>query len=131
MTNSSSKKLKTGDVEVDVAAPSHGVPHEVEVEAPSQDVSREKEATIEDVEVPSNIASKAQQTASSLKKVGTKKKLLGRKGVHTSQSPIPIEEGDPDAEHKLCIKYASDEDSASDCRTSILIRFCTVCHKYF
>ncbi|GJU30425.1 putative reverse transcriptase domain-containing protein [Tanacetum coccineum] len=37
MTNASSKKLKTGDVE----APSHGVPQEVEVEAPSQDVSRE------------------------------------------------------------------------------------------
>ncbi|GJW64502.1 hypothetical protein Tco_0116386 [Tanacetum coccineum] len=123
----------------DVEAPSHGVPQEVEVEAPSQDVSREKvdapshsqnipeaqvevpsqEATVEDVEVPSNIASKAQQTASSLKKVGTKKKLLGRKGVHTSQSTIPIEEGDPDAEHKLCIKYASDEDSASDCDTPV------------
>ncbi|GJY92450.1 hypothetical protein Tco_0508232 [Tanacetum coccineum] len=121
MTNASSKKLKTGDVEVDVEAPSHGVPQEVEVEAPSQDVSREKvdapshsqnipeaqvevpsqEATVEDVEVPSNIASKAQQTASSLKKVGTKKKLLGRKGVHTSQSTIPIEEGDPGDELKL------------------------------
>ncbi|GJS54256.1 hypothetical protein Tco_0627618 [Tanacetum coccineum] len=47
------------------------------------------------------------------------KKLLGKKGVHTSQSTIPIEEGDPDAEHKLCIKYASDEDSASDCDTHV------------
>ncbi|GJW73179.1 retrovirus-related pol polyprotein from transposon TNT 1-94 [Tanacetum coccineum] len=28
-------------------------------------------------------------------------------------------EGDPDAEHKLCIKYASDEDSASDCDTPV------------
>ncbi|GKB69363.1 hypothetical protein Tco_0930775 [Tanacetum coccineum] len=144
MTTAFSKKLKTGDVEVDVEAPSHGVPQEVEVEAPSQDVSREKvdapshsqnipeaqvevpsqEATVEDVEVPSNIASKAQQTASSLKKVGTKKKLLGRKGVHTSQSTIPIEEGDPDAEHKLCIKYASDEDSASDCDTPVHLYGC-------
>ncbi|GJR80140.1 hypothetical protein Tco_0150925 [Tanacetum coccineum] len=106
MTNASLKKLKTGDVEVD------NIP-EAQVEVPSQ------EATVEDVEVPSNIASKAQQTASSLKKVGTKKKLLGRKGVHTSQSTIPIEEGDPDAEHKLCIKYASDEDSASDCDTPV------------
>ncbi|GJU82506.1 hypothetical protein Tco_1284871 [Tanacetum coccineum] len=42
MTTAFSKKLKTGDVEVDVEAPSHGVPQEVEVEAPSQDVSREK-----------------------------------------------------------------------------------------
>ncbi|GKG28435.1 hypothetical protein Tco_0406762, partial [Tanacetum coccineum] len=77
MTNASSKKLKTGDVEVDVAALSHGVPQE--------------EATVEDVEVPYNIASKSQQTASSLKKVGTKKKRLGRKGVHTSHSTIPID----------------------------------------
>ncbi|GJW46502.1 hypothetical protein Tco_0078148 [Tanacetum coccineum] len=100
MSTTSSKKHKTGDVEVDVEAPSHGVSQEVEVEAPSQDVSREKvdapshsqtipevqaevpsqEATVEDVEVPSNIASKAHPTASSLKKIGTKKKRLGRKG---------------------------------------------------
>ncbi|GKF96283.1 hypothetical protein Tco_0289018, partial [Tanacetum coccineum] len=90
----SSKKLKTGDVEVDVEAPSHGVLHEVEVEAPSKNVSPEK-------------------------KVGTKKKRLGRKGVHTSQSTIPIEEGDPEAEHKLCIKYASNADSASDDDTPV------------
>ncbi|GKD10600.1 hypothetical protein Tco_1190285, partial [Tanacetum coccineum] len=151
MTTTFSKKLKTGDVEVDVEVPSYSVPQEVEVEALSQDVSREKveapsqdvsrekvdalshsqnipeaqvevpsqEATVEDVEVPSKIASKAQQTASSLKKVGTKKKLLGRKGVHTSQSTISIEDRDPDSKHKLCIKYASDEDSASDCDTPV------------
>ncbi|GJW57984.1 hypothetical protein Tco_0104715 [Tanacetum coccineum] len=97
MTRASSKKLKTDDVAVDVEASSHSVAHEVEVE-----------------DVP-----KAQQTAPSLKKVGTKKKLLGRKGVHTSQSTIPTEEGDPDAKHKLCIKYASNEDSASDCDTPV------------
>ncbi|GJT52268.1 hypothetical protein Tco_0978425 [Tanacetum coccineum] len=137
ITNASLKKLKTSDVKVDVEAPSHGVLQEVEVEAPSKNVSREKvdapshsqnilevevssqEATVEDVEVPSNIASKAHHTASSLKMVGTKKKRLGRKGVHTSQSTIPIEEGDPDAEHKMCIKYASDEDFASDCDTPV------------
>ncbi|GKE61971.1 hypothetical protein Tco_1512338, partial [Tanacetum coccineum] len=146
-----SKKLKTGDVAVDVEAPSHSVPQEVEGESLSQDVSREEvdtpshsqpipevqakvpsqETTVEDVEVPPNIASKAHPTVSSLKKIGTKKKRLGRKGVwicqisqeisqkHTSQSTIPIEEGDPDAEHKLCIKYASDEDYASDCDTPV------------
>ncbi|GKF37269.1 hypothetical protein Tco_0114027, partial [Tanacetum coccineum] len=112
MTSASSKKLKTGDVEVDVEAPSHDVPQEVEGEAPSQDVSREEEPTAKDVPT-------AQQTNSSLKKVSTKKKILGRKGVRTSQSTIPIEEGDPDAEHKLCIKYASDEDSTSDCDTPV------------
>ncbi|GJT15444.1 hypothetical protein Tco_0874150 [Tanacetum coccineum] len=97
MTTAFSKKLKTGDVEVDVEAPSHGVPQEVEVEAPSQDVSREK------VDAPSH-----SQNYSELKK-----------GVHTSQSTILIKEGDPDAEHKLCIKYASDEDFASDCDTPV------------
>ncbi|GKE29772.1 hypothetical protein Tco_1445156, partial [Tanacetum coccineum] len=58
MTSASSKKLKTGDDEVEV---------------PSQ------KATIANVEVPSNTASIVQPTASSLKKVGTKKKRLGRK----------------------------------------------------
>ncbi|GKE02849.1 hypothetical protein Tco_1390832, partial [Tanacetum coccineum] len=93
-----------------VDAPSHSqtIP-EVQTEVPSQ------EAIVDDVEVPSNLASKAHPTASSLKNIGTKKKPLGRKGIHTSQSTILTEEGDPDAEHKLCIKYASDEDSASDC----------------
>ncbi|GKC62321.1 hypothetical protein Tco_1094919, partial [Tanacetum coccineum] len=113
MTTAFSKKLKTRDIEVDVEAPSHNNIPEAHVKVPSQ------EATVENVEVPSNIASKAQQTASSLKNVGTKKKLLGRKGVHTSQSTIPTEAGDPDAEHKLCIKYASDEDSTSDYGTPV------------
>ncbi|GJU28985.1 hypothetical protein Tco_1172574 [Tanacetum coccineum] len=51
--------------------------------------------------------------------LGARKKQLGRKGVHTSHSTIPIEDGDPEAEHKMCIKYASDEDSASDDDTSV------------
>ncbi|GKF34763.1 hypothetical protein Tco_0107963, partial [Tanacetum coccineum] len=32
---------------------------------------------------------------------------------------IPIEDGDPEAEHKLCIKYASNADSASDDDTPV------------
>ncbi|GJT88472.1 hypothetical protein Tco_1070189 [Tanacetum coccineum] len=48
-----------------------------------------------------------------------RKKQLGRKGVHTSHSTIPVEDGDPEAEHKVCIKYASDEDSSSDDDTSV------------
>ncbi|GJY90538.1 hypothetical protein Tco_0505734 [Tanacetum coccineum] len=82
----------------EVAAPSHSqdIP-DAQVEVPSQ------KATMEDVEVPSNIDSTAQHTASSFKKVGTRKKRLGSKGVHTSRSTIPIEEGDPEAEHKVCI----------------------------
>ncbi|GJW78787.1 hypothetical protein Tco_0140469 [Tanacetum coccineum] len=54
MTSTSSKKLKTGDDEVHIEAPSHGVPQE---EADAH------------VEVPSNINSTAQHTASSLKKL--------------------------------------------------------------
>ncbi|GKD71212.1 hypothetical protein Tco_1325302, partial [Tanacetum coccineum] len=122
MTRASSKKLKTGVDEVNVQAPSHSVPQEEEGATPSQNVSREEVAApshsqdISDaqVAVPSNIASIAQHTASSFTKVGTRKKRLGKKGVHTSRSTIPIKEGDPDAEHKVCIKYASDADSASD-----------------
>ncbi|GJS73342.1 hypothetical protein Tco_0706183 [Tanacetum coccineum] len=101
MSSASSKKLKTGDDEANVEAPSHGVP-------------QEEETTIEDVDASSNLASTAQHTASSLKKVGTKKKRLGRKGVHTSQSTIQISEGDLEAAYKVCIKYASDADSAYD-----------------
>ncbi|GJS16798.1 putative ribonuclease H-like domain-containing protein [Tanacetum coccineum] len=91
----SSKKSKSTE------APKSSVPDDSQqpsVEVPSQ------KATKEDVEVTSNTASTAQHTASSLKKVGTRKKRLGRKGVHTSRSTIPIEDGDPDAEHKMCLK---------------------------
>ncbi|GJT89114.1 hypothetical protein Tco_1070831 [Tanacetum coccineum] len=47
------------------------------------------------------------------------RKRLGRKGVHPSYSTIPIEDGDPEAEQKMCIKYASDVDSASDDDTPV------------
>ncbi|GJT66823.1 putative ribonuclease H-like domain-containing protein [Tanacetum coccineum] len=110
LEQASSKKSKPTE------APQSSVPDESQqpsVEVPSQ------KATIEDVEVPSNTASTAQHTASSLKKVGTRKKRLGRKGVHISHSTIPIEDGDPEAEHKMCIKYASDADSASDDDTPV------------
>ncbi|GJS29553.1 hypothetical protein Tco_0490173 [Tanacetum coccineum] len=116
MASDSSKKLKTGDDAVTAKALSHGGPHKEET---AQDEVPSQKATIEDVDAPSNLASTAHHTASSLKKGGTKKKRLGRKGVHTSQSTIPIEEGDPEAEHKLCIKYASYADSASDDDTHV------------
>ncbi|GJU95531.1 ribonuclease H-like domain-containing protein [Tanacetum coccineum] len=99
MTRASSKKLKTGGDDVNL----EDIP-----DAP--------------VEVPfltHRLLTTLHTCQSTLKKVGTKKKRLGRKGVHTSQSTIPIEEGDPEAEHKLCIKYASDADSASDDDTPI------------
>ncbi|GKD98817.1 hypothetical protein Tco_1382714 [Tanacetum coccineum] len=75
--------------------------------------------TQEDVEVPSTTTSTAQQTAFKTKKVGTRRKQFGRKGVHPSRSSIPIEDGDPDADHKMCIKYVSDTDSDSDDDTPV------------
>ncbi|GKB85012.1 hypothetical protein Tco_0957284 [Tanacetum coccineum] len=122
LEQASSKKSKPTE------APQSSVPDESQqpsVEVPSQKATKEdvevpsQKATTEDVEVPSNTASTAQHTASSLKKDGTRKKRLGQKGVHISHSTIPIEDGDPEAEHKLCIKYASDADSASDDDTPV------------
>ncbi|GJR33392.1 putative ribonuclease H-like domain-containing protein [Tanacetum coccineum] len=103
-----SRKMSSSEVDL-IAADSQ--PPSVEV--PSQKASQE------DVEVPSTTTSTAQQTASSTKKVGTRRKQFGRKGVHPSRSTIPIEDEDPDAEHKMCIKYASDTDSDSDDDTPV------------
>ncbi|GJX40625.1 hypothetical protein Tco_0255615, partial [Tanacetum coccineum] len=110
LEQASSKKSKSTE------APKSDVP--ADSQQPSVEVPSQK-ATIEDVEVPSTTASTAQHTGSSPKKVGTRKKRLGRKGVHPSHSTIPIEDGDPEAEHKMCIKYASDADSASDDDTPV------------
>ncbi|GKE65452.1 hypothetical protein Tco_1519613 [Tanacetum coccineum] len=106
----SSKKSKSTE------APKSDVP--ADSQQPSVEVPSQK-ATIEDVEVPSTTASTAQHTGSSPKKVGTRKKRLGQKGVHPSHSTIPIEDGDPEAKHKMCIKYASNADSASDDDTPV------------
>ncbi|GJZ83556.1 hypothetical protein Tco_0648729, partial [Tanacetum coccineum] len=51
--------------------------------------------------------------------VGTRRKQFGQKGVHPSRSSIPIKDGDPDADHKMCIKYVSDTDLDSDDDTPI------------
>ncbi|GJS95403.1 hypothetical protein Tco_0802371 [Tanacetum coccineum] len=110
LEQASSKKSKSTE------APKFDVP--ADSQQPSVEVLSQK-ATIVDVEVPSITASTAQHTGSSPKKVGTKKKQLGRKGVHPSHSTIPIEDGDPEAEHKMCIKYASDADSAFDDDTPV------------
>ncbi|GJY87005.1 putative ribonuclease H-like domain-containing protein [Tanacetum coccineum] len=110
LEHASSKKSKSTEV------PKPDVP--ADSQPPSVEVSSQK-ASQEDVEVPSTTTSTAQQTASSTKKVGTRRKQFGRKGVHPSRSTIPIEDGDPDAEHKMCIKYASDADSDSDDDTPV------------
>ncbi|GKB85422.1 hypothetical protein Tco_0957694, partial [Tanacetum coccineum] len=53
-------------------------------------------------------------------KVSTRRKAIrSKKAVHTFSSTNSIEDGDPEAEHKMCIKYVSDADSASDDDTPI------------
>ncbi|GJX77156.1 hypothetical protein Tco_0323967 [Tanacetum coccineum] len=110
LEQTSTKKSKSTE------APKSDVP--ADSQQPSVEVPSQK-APIEDVEVPSNTASTTQHTGSSFKKVGTRKKRLGRKGVHPSHTTIPIEDGDPEAKHKMCIKYASDAESVSDDDTPV------------
>ncbi|GJS02136.1 hypothetical protein Tco_0318644 [Tanacetum coccineum] len=81
------------------------------VEVPSQ------KATIEDVKVSSK--HDFSHTHCVLTHDGWYlEERLGRKGLSYSLT-IPIEDGDPEAEHKMCIKYASDADSASDDDTPV------------
>ncbi|GKA64436.1 hypothetical protein Tco_0764042 [Tanacetum coccineum] len=92
MTTAFSKKLKTGDVEVDVEAPSHGVP-----QGDSRTLTALQFFSMRNVEVPLFIASKSStKSASSLRRRSFLTLII-----------------------KLCIKYASDEDSASDCDTPV------------
>ncbi|GJV08262.1 hypothetical protein Tco_1345918 [Tanacetum coccineum] len=100
LEQASSKKSKSTE------APKPDVP--ADSQQPSVEVPSQK-APIEDVEVPSTTAFTAKPTASTPKKVGTRKKRLGQKGVHPSHSTIPIEDGDPKAEHKMCIKIRLDQ----------------------
>ncbi|GJT89837.1 hypothetical protein Tco_1078682 [Tanacetum coccineum] len=100
LEKASTKKSKSTE------APKSDVP--ADSQQPSVEVPSQK-ATIENVKVPSTTAYTAQNIGSSPKKVGTKKKRLGRKGVHPSYSTIPIEDGDPEAEQKMCIKIRLDQ----------------------
>ncbi|GKG04362.1 hypothetical protein Tco_0314749, partial [Tanacetum coccineum] len=114
LAQASSKKSKSTE------APKSFVPDE------SQQSSAEVPPTAtpqpSDFSSPSTVPSDEPRTHSygtRRKSLGAKNKQLGRKGVHTSHSTIPIEDGDPKAEHKMCIKYASDADSASDDDTPV------------
>ncbi|GKA13701.1 putative ribonuclease H-like domain-containing protein [Tanacetum coccineum] len=101
LEQASSKKSKSTE------APKSDVP--ADSQQPSVEVPSQK-ATIEDVEAPSNIASIAQHTGSSPKKVGTRKKRdRSRKGVHAISLYIPLIDEDPEAEPKCRhSKHASD-----------------------
>ncbi|GJS02733.1 hypothetical protein Tco_0319241 [Tanacetum coccineum] len=83
---------------------------------PSIDLEQTSTKKSKSTEAPKSDAPADSQQPS---KVGTRKKQLGRKGIHPSHSTIPIKDGDPEAEQKMCLKYASDADSASDDDTPV------------
>ncbi|GJR65397.1 hypothetical protein Tco_0011462 [Tanacetum coccineum] len=74
---------------------------------PSKDVRTSKESEV------------VEENVESSERTPRKRKFVARKGLHISKSTIPIETGDPDAEHKICLKYASDEGGDSDSDTFV------------
>ncbi|GJW66833.1 putative ribonuclease H-like domain-containing protein [Tanacetum coccineum] len=105
LEQSSSKRLKPDEVEATSASMEDPVD---QVKVPSEDVRASKEFEVAKAKVDSSVGRTAR-----------KRKSIARKGLHISKSTIPIEKGDPDAEHKMCIKYAFDEEEDSDCDTLI------------
>ncbi|GJS08821.1 hypothetical protein Tco_0365617 [Tanacetum coccineum] len=68
---------------------------------------------------PAEESEVVEEKVESSERTPRKRKYVARKGLHISKSTIPIETGDPDAEHKMCLKYASDEEDDSDCDTLV------------
>ncbi|GJY63469.1 hypothetical protein Tco_0464929 [Tanacetum coccineum] len=68
---------------------------------------------------PAEESEVVEEKVESSERTPRKRKSVARKGLHISKSTIPIETGDPDAEHKMCLKYASDEEDDSDCDTLV------------
>ncbi|GJR14392.1 hypothetical protein Tco_0797044 [Tanacetum coccineum] len=100
----SSKRPKPAEVEATSAAMENTG---AQVPIPSEDVRTFKESEV------------VKEKVESSKRTPRKRKSVARKGLHISKSTIPIEKGDPDVEHKMCIKYASDEEDDSDCYTYV------------
>ncbi|GKA73400.1 hypothetical protein Tco_0779702, partial [Tanacetum coccineum] len=98
----SSKRPKPAEVEATSAAMEDTG---AQLPIPSEDVQTSKESRVVEEKVESS------------ERTPRKRKFVARKGLHISRSTIPIETGDPDTEHKLCLKYASDEEDDSDCDT--------------
>ncbi|GJZ33621.1 hypothetical protein Tco_0579057 [Tanacetum coccineum] len=99
MDQGSSKRLKPDEIEAASAPKAKPVE---QVPIPSKDVRTSKDSEL------------AQEKVESSKRTHTKWKSDPRKGLHVSQSTILIEEGDPNVEHKMCLKYASDEEDDYD-----------------
>ncbi|GJZ37519.1 hypothetical protein Tco_0583710 [Tanacetum coccineum] len=100
----SSKRPKPAEVEATSAAMEDTG---AQLPIPSEDVRTSKESEVVEEKVESS------------ERTPRKRKSVARKGLHISKSTIPIETGDPDAEHKMCLKYASDEEDDSDCDTLV------------
>ncbi|GJR59459.1 hypothetical protein Tco_1501621 [Tanacetum coccineum] len=100
----SSKRPKPAEVEATSAAIEDTG---AQLLIPSEDVRTSKESEVMEEKVESS------------ERTPRKRKSVARKGLHISKSTIPIEIGDPDAEHKMCLKYASDEEDDSDCDTLV------------
>ncbi|GJY62749.1 putative ribonuclease H-like domain-containing protein [Tanacetum coccineum] len=114
--NQTSKRL--GD---ELEQPSSKRPKESEVEATSaamEDTGAQLPISSEDVRT-SKESEVMEEKVESSERTPRKRKSVARKGLHISKSTIPIETGDPDAEHKMCLKYASDEEDDSDCDTLV------------
>ncbi|GJR21847.1 hypothetical protein Tco_0970374 [Tanacetum coccineum] len=79
-----------------------------------QDFTRASKRLGDELEQPSSKRPKPAEVES-LERTPRKRNSVARKGLRISKSTIPIETGDPDAEHKMCLKYAFDEEEDSDC----------------
>ncbi|GJR54534.1 hypothetical protein Tco_1405055 [Tanacetum coccineum] len=96
----SSKRLKPDEIEA-TSAPMKTKVKQVLIPSEGIRTSKESEVMKEKVE--------------SSKRTPRKWKTDARKGLHISKSTIQIEEGDLDAEHNMCLKYAFDEKDDSNC----------------
>ncbi|GKF50859.1 hypothetical protein Tco_0147326, partial [Tanacetum coccineum] len=99
--------------------PSSKRPKDSEVEATSaamEDTRAQLPISSEDVRT-SKECEVMEEKLESLERTPRKRKSVARKGLYISKSTIPIDTEDPDAEYKMCLKYASDEEDDSDCDT--------------
>ncbi|GJS90733.1 putative nucleotidyltransferase, ribonuclease H [Tanacetum coccineum] len=80
-----------------------------------QDFTRASKRLGDELEQPSSKRPKAyvrtskeskvvEEKGESSERTPRKRKSMARKGLHISKSTIPIETGDPDAKHKMCLK---------------------------
>ncbi|GJR77425.1 hypothetical protein Tco_0089790 [Tanacetum coccineum] len=94
-------------------------PAEVEATSTAMEESGEQLPILSEDVRTSKESEVVEEKVESSERTPRKRKSVARKGLHISKSTIPIETGDPDAEHKMCLKYASDEEDDYDCDTLV------------